>query len=133
MKLDITTGKTIIDFKENKIDLATHIVKIENDCLIAYEKTGRRINKLHAIKFLSSPLLRCRRGFTLRRLGNCFCHGKTSRHKIKEPYFAPWWAIQGSLTSCTIIAIPHYLKIINHFGCQNVDIMIMFWYNNNSS
>ena len=39
MKLDITTGKTIIDFKENKIDLATHIVKIENDCLIAYEKT----------------------------------------------------------------------------------------------
>ena len=25
MKLDITTGKTIIDFKENKIDLATHI------------------------------------------------------------------------------------------------------------
>lgn len=41
MKLDITTGKTIIDFKENKIDLATHIVKIENDCLVAYEKTGR--------------------------------------------------------------------------------------------
>lgn len=40
MKLDITTGKTIIDFKENKIDLATHIVKIENDCLIAYEKQG---------------------------------------------------------------------------------------------
>lgn len=37
MKLDITTGKTIIDFKENKIDLATHIVKIENDCLVAYE------------------------------------------------------------------------------------------------
>lgn len=41
MKLDITTGKAIIDFKENKIDLATHIVIIENDCLIAYEKTGR--------------------------------------------------------------------------------------------
>lgn len=41
MNLDITTGKTIIDFKENKIDLATHIVIIENDCLIAYEKTER--------------------------------------------------------------------------------------------
>lgn len=41
MKLDIITGKTIIDFKENKIDLATHIVIIENDCLIAYEKAGR--------------------------------------------------------------------------------------------
>lgn len=43
MKLDITTGKTIIDFKENKIDLATHIVKIENDCLIAYEKNRANI------------------------------------------------------------------------------------------
>ena len=70
--------------------------------------------------------------FCLAVFGELFLSWKNLANKIKEPYFATWWAIQGSLTSYTI-DIPHYSIIINHFECQNVDIMIIFWYNNNSS
>lgn len=40
MKLDITTGKTIIDFKENKIDLATHIVNSKTIVWLLMKKQG---------------------------------------------------------------------------------------------
>ena len=120
---NLNKGRTVTIRVRGKFIAGVKVVRDANDI--------RRINKLHAIEFLFSTLLRCRRSVALWCLGNCFCHEKTSR-KIKEPYFAPWWAIQGSLTSYTI-DIPHYSIIINHFECQNVDIMIIFWYNNNSS